>query len=97
MESEPLRPRSHLFMVRLWLEPLGDGQTEWRGKVQHVPRVKRNTSATGRHPALIPQVGAGCLTYAQGAGQEVCWQRVSMGAQSVRSDRWLAIVAVWHN
>ncbi len=30
-------PRSHLFTVRLWLEPLGDGQTEWRGKVQHVP------------------------------------------------------------
>ena len=37
MESEPLRPRSHLFTVRLWLEPLGDGQTEWRGKVQHLP------------------------------------------------------------
>jgi hypothetical protein len=36
MESEPLRPASHLFTVRLWLEPLGDGQTEWRGKVQHV-------------------------------------------------------------
>ena len=34
---EPLRPRSHLFTVRLWLEPLGNGQTEWRGKVQHVP------------------------------------------------------------
>lgn len=37
MQSESLRPRSHLFTVRLWLEPLGDGQTEWRGKVQHVP------------------------------------------------------------
>jgi hypothetical protein len=37
MEPEPLRPRSHLFTVRLWLEPLGNGQTEWRGKVQHVP------------------------------------------------------------
>lgn len=37
MEPEPLRPRSHLFTVRLWLEPLGDGQSEWRGKVQHVP------------------------------------------------------------
>jgi hypothetical protein len=36
MEPEPLHPRSHLFTVRLWLEPLGDGQTEWRGKVQHV-------------------------------------------------------------
>jgi hypothetical protein len=37
MESEPFLPRSHLFTVRLWLEPLGDGQAEWRGKVQHVP------------------------------------------------------------
>ncbi len=37
MEPEPLRPRSHLFTVRLWLEPLGNGRTEWRGKVQHVP------------------------------------------------------------
>ncbi len=32
-EHEPLS--SHLFTVRLWLEHLGDGQTEWRGKVQH--------------------------------------------------------------
>ena len=28
--------RSHLFTVRLWLEDLGDGRTEWRGQVQHV-------------------------------------------------------------
>ncbi len=27
---------THLFMVRVWLEDLGDGKTEWRGKVQHV-------------------------------------------------------------
>ena len=27
---------SHLFTVRLWLEELGDGQSEWRGQVQHV-------------------------------------------------------------
>jgi hypothetical protein len=27
---------SHLFMLRLWLEDLGCGQTDWRGKVQHV-------------------------------------------------------------
>ena len=37
MEPEQLAPRSHLFTVRLWLEPLGEGKTEWRGKVQHVP------------------------------------------------------------
>lgn len=28
--------RSHLFTVRLWLEELGEGCSEWRGKVQHV-------------------------------------------------------------
>jgi hypothetical protein len=27
---------SHLFTVRLWAEELGNGQTEWRGQVQHV-------------------------------------------------------------
>ena len=27
---------SHLFMLRLWPEDLGGGQTDWRGKVQHV-------------------------------------------------------------
>ena len=37
MEPEPLSLRSHLFTVRLWLEPLGEGKSEWRGKVQHVP------------------------------------------------------------
>jgi hypothetical protein len=35
---KPSRPpqRSHLFTVRLWAEELGDGQSEWRGQVQHV-------------------------------------------------------------
>jgi hypothetical protein len=37
MEPEPITPRSHLFTVRLWLEPLGEGQAEWRGQVRHVP------------------------------------------------------------
>jgi hypothetical protein len=27
---------SQLFTVRLWAEDLGSGQTDWRGKVQHV-------------------------------------------------------------
>ena len=26
---------SQLFTVRVWLEDLGDGRSEWRGKVQH--------------------------------------------------------------
>jgi hypothetical protein len=28
--------KSHVFMLRLWPEDLGSGQTDWRGKVQHV-------------------------------------------------------------
>ncbi len=28
--------RSHLFTVRVWQEELGNGQKEWRGKVQEV-------------------------------------------------------------
>ena len=28
--------RSQLFTVRVWCEDLGEGRTEWRGKVQHV-------------------------------------------------------------
>lgn len=27
---------SELFTLRLWLEELGNGQQEWRGKIQHV-------------------------------------------------------------
>jgi hypothetical protein len=27
---------SHLFTLRMWPEDLGSGQTDWRGKVQHV-------------------------------------------------------------
>ncbi len=36
VELERQPPRSHLFTVRLWLEELGNGESEWRGKVQHV-------------------------------------------------------------
>ncbi len=28
--------RTHLFTIRLWQEPLGDGRFEWRGQVRHV-------------------------------------------------------------
>lgn len=35
MDNAPA-PRSQLFMVRVWLEDLGDGNTEWRGRVQCV-------------------------------------------------------------
>jgi hypothetical protein len=29
-------PRPHVFILRLWQEDLGNGQTDWRGRVQHV-------------------------------------------------------------
>jgi hypothetical protein len=35
METGREHVRSHLFLVRLWREDLGEGQMEWRGKVQH--------------------------------------------------------------
>lgn len=36
MADEPQPSRAHLFTVRVWQEDMGDGQWEWRGKVQHV-------------------------------------------------------------
>ena len=36
MERHENEHRSELFTVRLWREESGNGQTEWRGKVQHV-------------------------------------------------------------
>lgn len=53
----------HLFIVQLWLEELGDGQTEWRGKVQNVENGEahyfRQWSAVGRlMQAMLAQVGA---------------------------------------
>lgn len=35
METEQQQYHSHLFMVRLWNEELGN-RSEWRGRVQHV-------------------------------------------------------------
>ena len=36
MDRQRQQPRSHLFTVQLWQEELSQGQTEWRGKAQHV-------------------------------------------------------------
>ena len=34
----PRSPRpTHLFTVRIWPEMVSENQTEWRGKVLHVP------------------------------------------------------------
>lgn len=36
MEQEQQHPRPHLFTLRLWQEDLGNGEAEWRGRVQNV-------------------------------------------------------------
>lgn len=64
-----MRPHSHLFTVRLWDEEIGDGQTVWRGKVQHVltgeTRPFRNWIAlTEVIRAMLPQT---ILTHPQQA------------------------------
>ena len=35
MEEEGRKP-PQLFTLRVWTEAVGDGQTEWRGKIQHI-------------------------------------------------------------
>jgi hypothetical protein len=40
MDREQQHSRSHLFTIQLWQEELGQGQTECRGKVQHVSSGK---------------------------------------------------------
>ena len=35
MEQDLHHRRSQLFTIRLWTEELGNGEVEWRGKVQH--------------------------------------------------------------
>ncbi len=35
-DEEMQHHHSYLFTVRLWLEDLGDGRTECRGKAQHI-------------------------------------------------------------
>jgi hypothetical protein len=31
------RERTHLFILRVWMEEIAPEQVEWRGRVQHVP------------------------------------------------------------
>jgi hypothetical protein len=62
-KHEPLQRRSHLLTLRLWPEALGDGETEWCGKVQRVlseeARYFRNWEAlVGHLLALLPEVEA---------------------------------------
>lgn len=41
MKRKKQPAHSHLFQVRMWREDLGAGQTEWRGKLQHVLSGRR--------------------------------------------------------
>ena len=36
MDESKEHIQSHLFTLRLWDEQVGETETEWRGKVQHV-------------------------------------------------------------
>jgi hypothetical protein len=35
-EQQLQRPNSHLFAIRLWEEAVGEGEAEWRGRVQEI-------------------------------------------------------------
>ena len=63
MKQEQIHPHPHLFMVRVWAEDIGNGQIEWRGKVQHVTsgetRYFRDWSALMNFlQAALPEVGS---------------------------------------
>jgi hypothetical protein len=34
VEERPASTAPHLFTVRIWMEDLGGGQREWRGRIQ---------------------------------------------------------------
>jgi hypothetical protein len=34
--ADSLAHQSYLFMLRVWIESLADGQIDWRGKIQYV-------------------------------------------------------------
>jgi len=62
MDNSQAGVQSHLFTLRLWREALGDGETEWRGKVQHVlsgeARHFRDwATLVGHLLALLPDAG----------------------------------------
>ena len=35
-DADQPTPSAHAFMLRLWLEDIGGGRSDWRGRVQHV-------------------------------------------------------------
>lgn len=56
MDDEPRPASSHLFTLRLWRAEAGDGQTEWRGKLQHV--LSGESRYFQNWPALVASLHA---------------------------------------
>jgi hypothetical protein len=56
MDNAQPPARTHLFTVRVWLEELGAGQTEWRGEVRDV--VSGEVRYFRDWPALVAVVQA---------------------------------------
>ncbi len=55
MDEAPHTPQNHLFTLRVWQADSGEGQMEWRGKLQHV--VSGQTRHFRDWPTLIRYLG----------------------------------------
>lgn len=53
-EQERQHPHAHLFTLRVWEEALGEGQAEWRGRVQEI--VTGETAFFRDWPGLVATV-----------------------------------------
>ena len=56
MDNARHLPHTHLYNVRVWLEDLGEGQTEWRGEVHDVVSGERRYFRNW--PALVATLQA---------------------------------------
>ena len=63
-DTDRATAESQLFVVRLWAEDLGQGQTDWRGKIQHV------NSGEARYFRDWPTLEAFVEKLTRGRGQE---------------------------
>jgi hypothetical protein len=66
MDNVQLPARTHLFTVRVWLEDLGEGQTEWRGEVHAVVSGEQRyfrdwPTLVGILQAMLPGTGGSGL------------------------------------
>jgi hypothetical protein len=55
MDEAQRLPKNQLFTLRVWQAGVGDGQMEWRGKLQHV--VSGQTHYFRDWPTLILYLG----------------------------------------